>query len=104
MVLRLMQGVSMPETILVLDDDHIIQRSISKLLRDNLYDVVAVGTLADARAARGTRPIAVVLADLNLPDGCGTEIIEFARRVDERIPVVVLTSSAQTESVVEAIR
>lgn len=94
----------MAETILLLDDDVVIQRSVAKLLRDHLYEVVVVSTLTDARTALGSRPVSVVLADLMLPDGSGTEILDFARRIDERIPVLVLTSSAQTESVVEAIR
>jgi DNA-binding NtrC family response regulator/nitrogen-specific signal transduction histidine kinase len=94
----------MPDTILVMDDDRLTQKAIYKLLKDRFYEVLLAGSLAEARSLLNLRQVSVVLADLLLPDGSGTEIVEYARRVDERLPVIVLTSRAQTESVVEAIR
>ncbi|MBI4865205.1 MAG: response regulator [Candidatus Riflebacteria bacterium] len=94
----------MPDTVLIIDDDPLILKTISKTLRDHFYDVLLAANLAEAKTTLNQRAVHVVLADLLLPDGSGTEILEYARWIDPRLPVVVLTSSAKPESVVEAIR
>jgi len=94
----------MADTILAVDDDPIVLKIVAKILRDQFHEVITASTLAEAKSQISSRAVSVVLADLLLPDGSGAEIITYSRRVDEHTPVIVLTSSAKPESVVEAIR
>lgn len=69
---------------------------------DRLELLAAVGTVAEARAElkRGPR---VVLVDLGLPDGSGTEIIAEAATLDPAPEIMVITVFADDRYVLRAI-
>ena len=68
-----------PETILVVDDEHLIRWSVEQVLRRDGYGVVQAGTGADAlRLAQAESPD-LVLLDIQLPDADGLEILERLR-------------------------
>jgi DNA-binding response OmpR family regulator/anti-sigma regulatory factor (Ser/Thr protein kinase) len=73
------------------EDDPDIRRVVAGLLGPSL-DLEAVGTLAEARAALAARPYDVVLLDLSLPDGRGSDLIGDLRRAAPDTPVVVFSA------------
>lgn len=78
-------------TILVVEDDASLLRSLVMTLKAAGYAPVGVGTLAEARRMRvHYRPQAILL-DLGLPDGDGLDFIA-AVRLDDLTPIVVLTA------------
>jgi len=78
-------------TILVVEDDASLRRSLEVTLKAAGYVVVAVGTLADARRMRAHYRPQAILLDLGLPDGDGLDLIS-AVRADDLTPIVVLTA------------
>lgn len=79
-------------TILVVEDDASLRRSLEVTLKAAGYVVVGVGTLADARRMRAHyRPHAILL-DLGLPDGDGLDLIYTVRAENDLTPIVVLTA------------
>ncbi len=62
----------------------------------------AVGTLAEAREALAGEP-AVILVDLDLPDGNGIDLIREAARLDPRPEIMVITVFGDEQHVIRAI-
>ncbi len=60
---------------------------------------VPCGTLAEARRALESNPIALVVLDLVLPDGDGLELLrELRERQNQRVSVILLSSEAAVAS------
>jgi two-component system nitrogen regulation response regulator GlnG len=91
-------------TLLVVDDEPNVLYSLEKSLRSDALDVVTAGTgrqgieLAEARA-----PDAVIL-DVRLPDMSGLDAFDAIRRHDPRLPVILITAYAATETAIEAMK
>jgi DNA-binding NtrC family response regulator len=89
------QGVT--PVVLVVDDD----RGMRLLCRVNLeldgYRVAEAGTLAAARAVVETEPVAVVLLDLHIGCDRGETLLDELRGHEPRIPVVLVTGSADVD-------
>jgi two-component system response regulator AtoC len=88
---------------LLVDDDPMFRDSLGLLMAREGYDVRGVGSLVEARARLAESYPDVILVDLNLPDGDGTELLR-----DEQIAAmcdfVVITGNATVDSAVQAMR
>jgi diguanylate cyclase (GGDEF)-like protein len=88
--------MSRPITILNVEDDdddaEILQRALSDV-PDQEYQLHRTGTLAGLPGAIAAVQPDVILLDLHLPDGHGTESIETAIRFAADVPVLVLTGN-----------
>jgi two-component system, OmpR family, KDP operon response regulator KdpE len=78
-------------TILIVEDDASLLRSLIVTLKAAGYDAVGAETLAEARRARAHHHPDLIILDLGLPDGDGLEFIAELRR-DGLTPIVVLTA------------
>lgn len=78
-------------TILVVEDDASLRRSLEVTLKAAGYVAVGVGTLSDARRMRAHYKPQAILLDLGLPDGDGLDFIG-AVRAEDLTPIVVLTA------------
>lgn len=78
-------------TILVVEDDASLRRSLEMTLKAAGYVAVGVGTLGDARRMRAHYKPQAILLDLGLPDGDGLDFIG-AVRAEDLTPIVVLTA------------
>lgn len=88
-----------PETIVVVDDDRDIRGLISAQLRQERYDVLEAGNLADLLAllgdrgeGRGGRRVDLVVLDLNLPDGDGLNACRDLRAGGVALPIIMVTA------------
>src|SRR5690606_10735745 len=55
--------------------------------------------VADAVDAWQREPAQLVIADWNLPDGPGTQLLERIRQTDTQVPLVMVTARADRNSV-----
>jgi two-component system KDP operon response regulator KdpE len=79
-----------PERILVVEDDDALRAAVAHTLGALCPDVRTAATLADAfRETAQAQPDLIVL-DLGLPDGDGTELVTKLRAVTD-VPVIVLS-------------
>jgi DNA-binding NtrC family response regulator len=90
------------ETVLVVDDEEIIREALDALLSAEGYEVIAAGSAAEALEKLSGRRVDVVLLDLMLPDRNGLEVLEEIRRIDEELPVVMITAFGTIESAIAA--
>jgi DNA-binding response OmpR family regulator len=79
-------------TILVIDDD----RDILKVLKANLelhhFRVVVASSWADGQKALSERVPDLLILDLMLPDGDGTDICRTLRKKHSELPIIMLTA------------
>ncbi len=92
------------EKIIVVEDDLIVRKNLEQQLRNRRYDVAAVDTLSAANDYLARDNWDLMLVDVRLPDGVGTELLrELASRPQK--PLVVMMSGFGTvESAVECMR
>lgn len=81
-----------PAGLLVVEDDLHVAQSLVRGLGEAGFAVAAVGRLAaaDERLAQGTP--ALIVLDLNLPDGDGRKWLHRIRQEGHRMPVIILTA------------
>jgi two-component system nitrogen regulation response regulator GlnG len=91
-------------TLLIIDDEPNVLYSLEKSLRS---DTLGVLTAATARLGielvQQQRPDAVIL-DVRLSDMPGLEAFDRIRELDPRLPVIVVTAYATTETAIEAMK
>lgn len=83
---------SSTRTVLIIEDDAHLNRLFNKSLRANQFAVVSAHTLAEARDYVRSNPMPdLIILDLDLPDGHGTEILQCIAegRLSETRVVVV---------------
>lgn len=92
------------EKILVVDDELIIRKSIEEILRANRYSVSTVGTLADAEKQLGRNTYDLILLDVKLPDGEGTDLLDRLSRQQEKPLIIMMSGYGTIESAVACMR
>ena len=91
-------------TLLVVDDEPAIQHAFQRAFRGGDIVLRSAGT---AREAVGQferdRPDVVVL-DVRLPDATGLDTFHRLRRIDARVPVILVTGHGTTDLAIEAMK
>ncbi len=86
--------------ILLVEDEAVIRTELGRLLTRHGHEVVLAASLGEASRELAAAAFGLVISDLRLPDGAGTEMIGSARGV----PVLIMTSYATVPSAVEAMK
>jgi DNA-binding response OmpR family regulator len=66
--------------VLFVDDHADTRTALSRLLRREGYGVLTAGTVAEARLLLQSEPVDLLVADVQLPDGDGCDLLADARR------------------------
>jgi len=80
------------ETILLVDDDPAIRRTLTRLLNGEGYDVLAAGTGSDAIQFAKQVNFDLVLLDLNMPGMDGWDTFEQLTQKDPLLRVIIITA------------
>jgi two-component system, OmpR family, KDP operon response regulator KdpE len=80
--------------ILVVEDDQAIRAMLQSTLAVEGFDVQTAVSISEARALLHHAPPELVLLDLGLPDGDGSELVRDARQ-QSGIPVIVVSARHQ---------
>jgi DNA-binding NtrC family response regulator len=95
----------MAEKILIVDDEPDMLRLLSMILRDKTsYEITTTNNPIEAIELAKKGGFDLVLSDLKMPGLDGIEIIEAVKKVDEDVPVIIITAFASVESASEAIQ
>ena len=89
--------------VLVVDDDASVLLLLTMVMEEEGFAVTGVSSCASALEQVATDPPDVVVLDLHLPDGNGSDVLK-ALQADEKssdIPVVVMTGTTEGSRVVE---
>ena len=90
--------------ILVVDDDKIIVESLCEYLIVEGYTAVMAQSFSEAVSQLQKQPFALVITDVNMPDGSGFELLSLIKKDHPQTVVIVITGYGTIESAVEAIK
>lgn len=93
----------MASSVLVVDDEVLFAKAVSRHLEKAGYRCVHVSTLvsADAHLAQGEPDL--ILLDMRLPDGSGLDYLQ-SLRARSAVPVIVMTAYGEIEDAVAAMK
>jgi DNA-binding response OmpR family regulator len=91
-------------SILIVDDEDRLRRSLSFILQKENYRVVAVATAEEALDCLRSREYDVLFLDLNLPGMSGTDLLIALHKQFPQLSVLILTAHAALESAIQAVR
>lgn len=77
--------------ILIVDDDQDLSMIIADMLEDQGHEALHVTNLEETYELLEREKVALILLDINLPDGTGFELCEELRRVSE-VPVIFVSA------------
>jgi predicted CXXCH cytochrome family protein len=89
--------------ILIVDDDALLRDLLLQRLRKEGFEVMAAGSLAEARTLFARQMPDVAILDLQLPDGIGLELTQELRQRGN-CECIVVTSHGTIEMAVESLR
>lgn len=90
--------------VLLVEDDLSISTFMHACLSDTAVHVLSAGTVAEALRQVREQRVDVIVADINLPDGTGLDILAGARHADQAVAVILTTGLHDLELAVWALR
>jgi two-component system nitrogen regulation response regulator GlnG len=88
----------------VIDDEPNIVFSIKECLGSDELEVISAGTAREGVALVASAKPDAVICDVRLPDMSGLDAYDAIAKLDSRLPVIVITAFASTETAIEAMR
>jgi len=89
--------------ILVVEDDEVLLKNISIILRRSSYAVDTAKNYNEASQKLTSPEYDLVLMDWKLPDGLGVELCRETRKNNPEIKIIMLTANSQTEDKIEGL-
>jgi DNA-binding NtrC family response regulator len=95
----------MAEKILIVDDEPDMLKLLSMILREKTpYEITTTNNPLEALELAKKGNFDLVISDLKMPGLDGIEVIDAVKKVDEDIPVIIITAYGTVESAAEAIQ
>jgi DNA-binding NtrC family response regulator len=94
----------MPKTILIIDDEKTIRWSLSEALQESGYEVCDAASARSGLQMLADRSPDLVLLDMKLPDGSGTDVLRAIKGEDASTPVIMMTAYGEVETAVESMK
>lgn len=91
-------------SILVIDDEENLRRTLAIILQRAGYEVITAGTVREARQKLEVSACDLAFLDLMLPDTNGLDFLPELRDQYPNMPVVILTAHDRLDSAIEALR
>ncbi len=91
-------------SLLVLDDDAPFRVRLARALGQRGFDIVAAGSVAEAREQLRRAAPAFAVVDLRLEDGSGLEVVELLHQHREDAHAVILTGYGAIATAVAAVK
>ncbi len=91
-------------TILIVDDKEMMRDSVATTLTRKGHAVISAATAPAALEKLAQRSVDAVITDLQMPEMSGLELLEAIRRLDEQLPVVMMTAYGTVETAVQAMK
>jgi DNA-binding response OmpR family regulator len=89
--------------VLLVDDETDIAEVIQDRLEAYGFTVVTTGTGVEALRVLSMERFDGIFLDVKMPEMGGIEALEEIRKKDEKIPIIMITSSSTRESAIEAL-
>src|SRR6516162_6607208 len=94
----------MANLLLIDDDPDLLAEKVRHIFPAPEHRVEVAYTGCEGLKCIGAAPPDVIILDLRLPDQSGLEILRQLRRIDARVPVIMVTVVRSADSAIEAMR
>ena len=94
----------MSTKVLVVDDKQMMRDSVATTLSRKGHTVVVAPSGDAALGKLAERPADLLITDLQMPKMDGLELLEAALKLDDQLPVIVMTAYGSVETAVSAMR
>ena len=94
----------MKNSVLVVDDELLIRKSLAKVLRARGLSVDLASTGAEGLEKAGQISPQVMILDMRLPDTDGLSVLRKLREMDPLIQLIVITAFGDVQSAVDAMK
>ena len=91
-------------TVMIVDDEENARFNIGSFLGARGYEVIEAASLAEAREALRRGNADIILLDVQLPDGFGTDLLEETAHMLNRPPIIMITAYGDIEMAVNAMK
>jgi two-component system, NtrC family, response regulator AtoC len=91
-------------SVLVVDDELLIRKSLAKVLRARGYRVEVASTGAEGHDKAASLRPQVMILDMRLPDTDGLTVLQKVRALDPLLQVIVITAYGDVQSAVDAMK
>lgn len=91
-------------TILLIDDEASIRRTLKEILEFEKYQVLEAPDGYVAIEIFKKSPIDVVLLDIKMPKMDGLEVLDFLQEINSEIPVIMISGHGSIDTAVEAVK
>lgn len=91
-------------TLLIVDDDPLMNRTLTRLFKHHDYTTVMAETVDEALRRLESEQFDLVLADLRLGGGSGLDVLTACKRVQPDTEVIIMTAFGTVETAVQAIQ
>ncbi len=94
----------MKPSILIVDDDEVMQQTLSDVLKKKGYEIFSVGSGNGALSIIKKNIVDLVLLDMRLPDVDGLEVLKKIKELDTEILVIIMTAYSDVQTAVSAMK
>ena len=94
----------MSASILVVDDEPVVQNAVQWLLRSHGYEVDIAKSGEEALSRIAQQEFDVVVSDIKMPGLNGLDVLERSRALWPNLSVILMTGYASLETAIEALR
>ena len=87
---------------MIVDDEAAVRRLLCRQLEDRGYEVNEASDGADALRTLQSTSFGLVIMDIRMPGMDGLEALARIKKMDPRLPVIIMTAHGTTETAIEA--
>jgi DNA-binding NtrC family response regulator len=92
-------------TILVVDDEPDVLKTIREILVVKGFDVVvAADGIQAVDAVASTQNLDLIITDMNMPGMNGLDLLKLIGRLKRNLPIIILTGNATLENALESVK
>src|ERR687891_384768 len=91
-------------SILVIDDEEIMREILETLLTREGYEVRLAATATEGLELAKTLPFDAAIVDVMLPGMDGVQALDELKKIDEELPVLMITAFASVENAIAAMK
>ncbi len=92
------------QTILVVDDEPNYRVILEEILRDEGFEVFTANSGTEGLPIVQNTDLDLVISDMKMPGMDGIQFLENIKKINRRLPVILITAYAEVEMAVEAMR
>ncbi|MBK6724576.1 MAG: sigma-54-dependent Fis family transcriptional regulator [Acidobacteria bacterium] len=90
--------------VLIVDDDRFVRMALSEALKSWQYETVEADSVLSAKKAHADEDPAIVLLDIDLPDGSGLDVLKYIKEKTPETIAVMITGNVDVGNTVAALR